>query len=480
MINQSLQQKLIQKLSPQQIQMIKLLEIPTMQLDERIKEELEENPLLEEGRIESGDTDDQYQQQDDTVVDNTNLSIDEYLNMDDTPFYKLSTKNYSKDEQKPEIPFSAGSSFHDQLEAQLGLRNISEREHMLAEYLIGNIDDDGYMRRKLDAVVDDMAFSLGVETTEIELESALKIIQEFDPTGVGARNLKECLMLQLKQKEETSEIKMAKSILTDYFDEFTKKHFDKIIFRMGITEDELKYGVDEILKLNPKPGGSFQSDKMAEHIIPDFILEYNKDGTIQLSLNTRNIPELRVSRMYSDMLDAYSKNKRNKQNKEAVSFVKQKLDSAKWFIDAIKQRQSTMTVTMNAILKHQEQYFLNWGDELLLKPMILKDIADVTGLDISTISRVSNSKYIQTPFGIYPLKFFFSEGLLTESGEEVSTREIKKILQDCVESESKQNPLTDDELTAILQEKGYIVARRTIAKYREQLGIPVARLRKEL
>jgi len=480
MINQSLQQKLIQKLSPQQIQMIKLLEIPTMQLEERIKEELEENPLLEEGRDESGDSDDQDQQRDfDTGNDNTNLSIDEYLNIDDTPLYKLSTKNFSKDDQKSEIPFSASSSFHDQLESQLGLRNISERVYMLADYLIGNIDDDGYLRRKLDAVADDMAFSMGVETTEEELEAVLKIIQEFDPPGVGARNLKECLLLQLKQKEETPGIKMAKAILKKHFEEFSKKHYDKIIFRMEITEDKLKEGVDEILKLNPKPGGSFQSDKIAEHIIPDFLLEY-KDGDMQLSLNARNVPELRVSRTYSDMLDAYSKNKRNKQTKEAVSFVKQKLDSAKWFIDAIKQRQSTMTVTMEAILKHQKDYFLNWGDELLLKPMILKDIADATGLDISTISRVSNSKYIQTPFGIYPLKFFFSEGLLTEKGEEVSTREIKKILQNCVEGEKKHNPLTDDELTAILQEKGYIVARRTIAKYREQLGIPVARLRKEL
>ena len=480
MINQSLQQKLIQKLSPQQIQMIKLLEIPTMQLEERIKEELEENPILEEGRDESGDSDDQDQQRDiDTGIDNTNMSIDEYLNIDDTPLYKLSTKNFSKDDQKSEIPFSVGSSFHDQLESQLGLRNISERVYMLADYLIGNIDDDGYLRRKLDAVADDMAFSMGVETTEEELEAVLKIIQEFDPPGVGARNLKECLLLQLKQKEETPGIKMAKAILKQQFDEFSKKHYDKIIFRMEITEDELKEGIDEILKLNPKPGGSFQSDKVAEHIIPDFLLEY-KDGDMQLSLNARNVPELRVSRTYSDMLDAYSKNKRNKQTKEAVSFVKQKLDSAKWFIDAIKQRQSTMTVTMEAILKHQKDYFLNWGDELLLKPMILKDIADATGLDISTISRVSNSKYIQTPFGIYPLKFFFSEGLLTEKGEEVSTREIKKILQNCVEGEKKHNPLTDDELTAILQEKGYIVARRTIAKYREQLGIPVARLRKEL
>ena len=477
MLNQRLQQKLIQKLSPQQIQMIKLLEIPTMQLEERIKDELEENPALEEGRDKTDDTDDHPQN--DTSDDHSDLSIDEYLNADDTPLYKLSTKNFNKEEQKTEIPFSVGSSFHDQLESQLGLRHVSERQQMLAGYLIGNIDDDGYLRRRLDSVADDMAFSMGVETTEDELESILKIIQEFDPPGVGARDLKECLMLQLNQKEETTEIKMAKTILVNYFDEFTKKHYDKIIARLGITGNELKNGVAEVLKLNPKPGGSFQSDKVAEHIIPDFLLE-NKDGTLQISLNSRNIPELRVSRMYSDMLDAYSKNKQDKQNKDAVNFVKQKLDSAKWFIDAIKQRQNTLMHTMEAIVNYQQAYFLSGGDEALLNPMILKDIADVTGLDISTVSRVANSKYVQTPFGIYPLKFFFSEGLQTDSGEEVSTREIKKILQECVDGESKRKPLTDDELAAILQDKGYQIARRTVAKYREQLNIPVARLRKEL
>ncbi len=479
MLNQRLQQKLIQKLSPQQIQMIKLLEIPTMQLEERIKEELEENPALEEGRDKTSDDADDSTSQREEAADNKDLSIDEYLTADDTPLYKLSAKNFNKEEQKTEIPFSVAGSFHDQLESQLGLRNITDRQQMLAEYLIGNIDDDGYLRRKLDAVSDDMAFSMGIETTEEELEDVLKVIQEFDPPGVGARDLKECLMLQLNQKEETPEIKLAKAILTHHFDEFTKKHYDKIISRLGVTEDELKNGVAEILKLNPKPGGSFQSDKVAEHIIPDFLLE-NKDGTLQLSLNSRNVPELRVSRMYSDMLDAYSKNKADKQNKEAVSFVKQKLDSAKWFIDAIKQRQNTLMHTMEAIIDYQRDYFLSGGDEALLNPMILKDIADATGLDISTVSRVANSKYVQTPFGIFPLKFFFSEGLQTDSGEEVSTREIKKILQECVEGESKRKPLTDDELAAILQEKGYQIARRTVAKYREQLNIPVARLRKEL
>ena len=478
MLNQRLQQKLVQKLSPQQIQMIKLLEIPTMQLEERIKEELEENPALEEGRDKIDDSDDHNAQSEENR-DNTDLSIDEYLSSDDTPLYKLSAKNFGKDEQKTEIPFSVGTSFHDQLETQLGLRNINDRQRMLAEYLIGNIDDDGYLRRKLEAVADDMAFSLGIETDEDELEEVLKIIQEFDPPGVGARDLKECLLLQLNQKEDTPEIKLAKSILIYHFDEFTKKHYDKIMSRLGTTEEQLKEAMDEILKLNPRPGGSFQSDKVAEHIIPDFLLE-NKDGTLQLSLNSRNVPELRVSRMYSDMLDAYSKNKADKQNKEAVSFVKQKLDSAKWFIDAIKQRQNTLMHTMEAIVDYQKEYFLSGGDEALLNPMILKDIADEIGLDISTVSRVANSKYVQTPFGIYPLKFFFSEGLQTDSGEEVSTREIKKILQECVDNESKRKPLTDDELAAILQEKGYQIARRTVAKYREQLNIPVARLRKQL
>jgi len=474
MINQSMQQKLFQKLSPQQIQIVKLLEIPTMFLDERIKSELEENPLLEEG------TNNIDGEMSDAERDDTNMSIDEYLNMDDTPQYKLNAKNYAKDEQKTEIPLSAGNSFHEQLETQLGLRNVSERQYFLVNYLIGCIDDDGYLRRKLDAIADDLAFSQGIETNKKELETALKIVQEFDPPGVGARNLKECLILQLKQKKETSEIALAIKILNNCFSEFTKKHFDKIIIKMAVSEDEIKGAVYEILKLNPKPGSSFQSDKVAEHIIPDFILEY-RDGEMQLGLNSRNVPDLRISNAYSDMLESYSKNRReNKHNKDAVNFVKQKLDSAKWFIDAIKQRQSTMMTTMKAIMQHQHEYFDSWGDELLMKPMILKDIEALTGLDISTISRVANSKYIQTPFGIFPLKFFFSEGLLTESGDEVSAHEVRKIVKDCVEGESKRRPLTDDELSDILHKKGYLIARRTVAKYREQLNIPVARMRKEL
>ena len=480
MLNQRIQQKFIQKLSPQQIQIIKLLEVPTMLLDERIKEEMEENPVLEEGRSESGESEDNDLNSGDAGVDNSDLSIDAYLNSDDTPLYKLGSKNYSKEEPKTDISFSAGSSFHDQLVSQLGLRNISERQQQLANYLIGSLDDDGYLRRKLDVIVDDMAFSLGIETNREELEAALEIIQEFDPPGVGARNLKECLILQLDIKEETPEIKTAKRILNEHLDEFGKKHYDKIIAKLEISEDELKCAIDEILKLNPKPGGSFQSDKVVEHIIADFSLEIKENGEMQLTLNSRNLPELRVSRTYSEMLETYSKNKKDKNSKAAANFVKQKLDSARWFIDAIKQRQATMMLTMNAIIKFQEKYFQSWGDELLLVPMILKDIGDITGLDISTVSRVASSKYIQTPFGTFPLKFFFSEGLLTFTGDEVSSHEIRQIVKDCIEGESKRNPLNDDELTAILEEKGYIIARRTVAKYREQLKIPAARLRKEL
>lgn len=480
MLHQSLQQKLTQKLSPQQIQLIKLLEIPAMQLEQRIKEELEENPALEEGAEVDPEASPEEQESDKREVED--FSIDAYLN-DGVPSYKLSIKNYSQDDQKTEMPFSAGSSFHENLLSQLGLRPLDNRTFQLAQYIIGNIDDDGYLRRGLDAITDDLAFSLGIATDEKELEQILRIIQEFEPAGVGARTLKECLLLQLKGREDAPEVVAARRILEQFFDEFAKKHYDKIISRMGITEPRLKDAVDEILRLNPKPGGPFndQHSKSSEHIIPDFVLE-NKDGEIQLSLNARNIPELKVSRMYSDMLENYHSNrqKASRQDKEAVSFVKQKLDSAKWFIDAIKQRQHTLTVTMQAIIDYQLKYFQSGGDEAFLSPMILKDIADKTNLDISTISRVANSKYIQTFFGLFPLKFFFSEGLQTDSGEEVSTREIKKILQECIDAESKRRPLTDDQLAEILQDKGYLIARRTVAKYREQLNIPVARLRKEL
>lgn len=479
MLRQKLQQKLLQKLSPQQIQMIKLLEIPSMQLEQRIKKEIEENPALEEGADENSD-----ESIDDMAAkEEHQVTLDEY-EYDDTPSYKLNSNNYSKPELKPDIPFSVGFSFHDYLENQLGLRDLDERKEELALYLIGNIDDDGYLRRKLEAIADDLAFSQNIKTNEFELLEILRIIQDFDPPGVGARDLQECLILQIQTRDQNQpEVALARKILKHHFDEFTKKHFDRIIDRLNITEQQMKEAVDEILKLNPKPGGGYSDphSKVAEHVIPDFILE-NEDGELQLSLNSRNVPELRVSKTYSEMLDSYSHSGKGKsagQMKDAASFVKQKMDSARWFIDAIKQRQNTLMATMEAIIDYQKLYFQD-GDEMFLKPMILKDIADKTGLDISTISRVANSKYIQTHFGIFPLKYFFSEGMQTDSGEEVSTREIKKILEECIEAESKRKPLTDDELAEILQKKGYQIARRTVAKYREQLNIPVARLRKEL
>ena len=454
-----------------------------MQLEQRIKKELEENPVLEEGVGDETDIKEEQDIQDSTNSEDDEFSLEDYLNDEDIPSYKLNTRNYSKDDRKEDIPFSTGATFNDYLESQLGLRSLTEKQQVLAKYILGNIDEDGYLRRNLESIVDDVAFSQNITTTEEELQEILDIIQDFDPPGVGARNLQECLILQLANKDHIHpEIILAEKILKDNFEEFTRKHYDKIIARLGITEEELKNALEEILKLNPKPGSSYSdpANKTSDHIIPDFILE-NDEGELQLSLNSRNVPDLRVSREYSEMLESYHTNKGSfsRQQKEAVSFVKQKLDSAKWFIDAIKQRQNTLLLTMHAIINFQHKYFLE-GDEALLKPMILKDIADLTGLDISTISRVANSKYIQTNFGIFPLKYFFSEGMQTETGEEVSTREIKKILKDCIDNENKRKPLTDDRLASILNEKGYHIARRTVAKYREQLNIPVARMRKEL
>jgi RNA polymerase sigma-54 factor len=486
MLRQKLQQKLLQKLSPQQIQMIKLLEIPSMQLEQRIKAEIEENPALEEGALEETM---QNENQDDDVTSDPNdtdkeeFTLEDYMEDDDYPSYKLNSQNYSKDDKREEIPFSVGLSFQDYLESQLGLRKLDEKQHLLALYMLGNIDDDGYLRRKLDNIVDDVAFALNIKTDEIELIGILQIIQELDPPGVGARSLQECLLLQVQARDlDDPNIKLAHRILSDFFPEFTRKHYDKIIARLNITDEQLKGALDEILHLNPKPGGAYSDpqNKTASHIIPDFILE-NNEGDLELALNVKNLPELRVSKTYSTMLQTYQYNRghNSKSEKEALSFVKQKLDSARWFIDAIRQRQNTLLITMNAIINYQQEYFMT-GEETRLRPMILKDIADMTGLDVSTISRVANSKYIQTNFGIFPLKYFFSEGMQTESGEEVSTREIKKILQNCVEGEDKRHPLTDDHLAEMLNDKGYHIARRTIAKYREQLNIPVARMRKEL
>ena len=483
MLKQGLEQKLLQKLSPQQIQMIKLLEIPTLQLEQRIKHELEENPVLEEGEKDE-DIESSYEEQEEQGEGDTDeFSWEDYIGDDDTPSYKLNASNVSKDDKKEDIPFSMSVSFHEHLENQVGLKQLSEREYMLALYIIGNIDEDGYLRRKLESIANDLSFTQNVKTSEEELENVLKITQQLDPPGVGARTLRECLLLQIKQKDlEQPDLKLAKKILEQYFNEFTKKHYEKIITRLKITEEELEQAINEILRLNPKPGSSFSNteNRAVQTIIPDFILE-NNDGKLELSLNSRNIPDLHVNKDYTRMLEQYQKNKnqRTKDQKEAISFVKQKLDSAKWFIDAIKQRQNTLLLTMNAILDYQHDFFQT-GDESKLKPMILKDIADKTGLDISTISRVVNSKYIQTPFGIYSLKYFFSEGMQKEDGEEVSTRRIKSILKEYIDHEDKKKPLTDERLSKLLKEQGYMIARRTVAKYREQMNIPVARLRKEL
>jgi len=394
----------------------------------------------------------------------------------------LSTNNYSKDDKQVDMPYSSGVSFHDSLIEQIGLSNLNEEEEQIAEYIIGNIDEDGYLRRDLLSISDDLAFHMNMEVKMRDLERYLQIIQDFDPAGVGARDLQECLLLQILRKKGKNTTCLSAKILQDNFDEFTKKHYDKIIKKYDISEEELKDAIDEILKLNPKPGSSYSNpmSKSNQVIVPDFLLD-NSEGELQLSLNQRNAPDLQLNGTYIDLMKTYSgnKSKASKDQKDALMFMKQKLDSAKWFIDAIRQRQQTLMITMSEIIKFQKEFFEE-GDETKLKPMILKDIADITGLDISTISRVSNSKYIQTHFGIYALKFFFSEGMQTDTGEEVSTREIKKILQECIANENKRHPVTDEKLAEILKEKSYIVARRTVAKYREQLAIPVARMRKEL
>ena len=479
-----IQQKLLQKLSPQQIQVIKLLEIPTLQLEQRIKKELEENPVLElDG--EGQEPDEENEIRDDAEinndVDNDEFTFDDYFEDDDIPTYKLNTNNFSKDDVYVDIPFSVGTSFHEFLYEQLGMVNFTEEQQQLAEYIIGNIDDDGYLRRDLTSISDDLAFNMNMEVSEEELLHILSVIQQFDPPGVGARDLRECLINQLNKKNGHNQ-KIAFHILSDYFDEFTKKHYSKIQTRLELTDEDLKNAIDFILKLNPKPGSSYNNplNKSNQHIVPDFILEI-ENGELNLSLNQRNVPDLKINETYLGMLRALgdSHKDKNKNKKEALQFVKEKLDSAKWFIDALQQRQTTLLLTMSEIINFQQEYFQD-GDETKLRPMILKDIAERTKLDISTISRVSNSKYIQTHFGIYPLKYFFSEGLQKDDGEEVSTREIKKILQDCIDNEDKRKPLTDDKLASILKKKTYNIARRTVAKYREQLGIPVARLRKEL
>ena len=482
----SLQQKLLQKLSPQQIQVIKLLELPSIQLEQRIKKELEENPVLEiesenYGPTTEEDTSDSLKSNEDR--DNEEFSISDYVEDEEYASYKYNVSNTSKDDKVIDAPFSEGTSFHEYLQEQVRMLMLDERENVIAEHIIGNIDEDGYMRREIPALVDDLEFSQNLKVKEAELMKILRIMQELDPPGVAARNLRECLRIQIERKEnQKPEIKLAAQILRDSFDEFTRKHFDKIAKKYNVDEDTLRDAIDEILKLNPKPGSSLSNNVNEDNqvIIPDFLLDI-VDGEFQLALNQKNVPELNISRHYTNMLRSYNDNRKamSRDIKEAVYFVKQKIDSAKWFIDAIKQRQETLMMVMTEILMYQKEFFTE-GDETKLHPMILKDIADRTSLDISTISRVSNSKYIQTHFGIYPLKFFFSESMQKDTGEEVSTREIKSILKECIDNESKRKPLTDDELTQILNDKGYDIARRTVAKYREQLDIPVARMRKEL
>jgi RNA polymerase sigma-54 factor len=496
MLNQRLQQKLLQKLSPQQILLMKLLQIPSIALEQRIKQEIEENPALEETNdLEEltgpdmefdeppGADEDDHDKEEDIEVKNSDDEFDfeDYIaDDDDIPAYKLSANNYSPDDERREIPFVAGNSFQELLFSQLGMRDLDEKQQKIAAYIIGNIDDSGYVNRDINAMIDDLVFAMNIHASRDELLKLLFIIQELDPPGVGARNLQECLLLQLKRKEDPGKsTELAIEILERHFNEFTKKHYEKIIKKAKITEHELKDAIEEILKLNPKPGNSHSDSARTNHyILPDFFI-FNDNGGLDFQLNSKNAPELRLNRTYMDMLETYASSKNKSKHRDTISFVKQKIDSARWFIDAIRQRQNTLQITMQAIMDYQSEYFLT-GDETKLRPMILKDIAEIVNLDISTISRVANSKYVQTPFGTFLLKSFFSESMQTDSGEEVSTREIKKILSDCIEAEEKGKPLTDEQLTKILKEKGYNIARRTVAKYREQLNIPVARLRKEL
>ena len=478
MLNQRLDQKLLQKLSPQQIQLIKLLEVPTFELEQRIEREIEENPTLEEGYDEE-----ETPKEDVEEKEEDEFTIEDYLNEEDTPSYRLNANNHSKDDEKKEMPNASGTSFYERLYSQLGLLKLSDKDYELGKYIIGNFDEDGYLRREIPMISDDLMFRLNIDVSDDELEALLLKIQSLDPAGIGARTLQECLLIQISRKDESiKHISLAKKILKDNFDEFTKKHYSKLSARYDLKDEDLKLVIDEIVKLNPKPGGTLSTggNKPTQHIIPDFILDF-EDGELKLSLNSRNAPELRVSRTYKNMLHDYANNKdkQSKSQKDTVSYIRQKIDSAKWFIDAIKQRQQTLISTMSAILEYQKEYFVE-GDIKKLRPMILKDIAEKTGLDISTISRVANSKYIQTHFGIFSLKSFFSESMQTTDGEDVSSRELKAILQELVDEEDKSKPLTDDKLSELLEKKGYKIARRTVAKYREQLGIPVGRMRKEL
>lgn len=485
MLKQSLQLKLSQKLSPQQIQLMKLIQLPTLAFEQRLKEELIENPALETGKESEQTTTEEdyledYDQYDNEHIQADDINIDEYLSDDETPDYKLQANNYSKDDEEYQAPIIAFDSFHQDLSNQLNTFTLSEQDRLIAQFLVGSIDDMGYLRRDIQDIVDDLAFTQGIYTDEQTVSRILTIIHQLEPYGVGARDLQECLLLQLINKTPSDAITLAIDIIENSFDAFTKKHYDKLLQKYSISKEQLRSSIDEIEKLNPKPGSTYsENTKIIEHIVPDFTIKI-VENELELSLNGRNAPELHVSKEYQEMLQSYKEsNLASNDQKNAVQFIKQKLDGAKWFIDAIKQRQDTLYYTMHAIMDYQKDYFLT-GDETKLKPMILKDIADIISLDISTISRVANSKYVETPYGTKLIKNFFSEAMINDQGEEVSTIEIKNILENIIQEEDKSKPYPDDKLAEILKEKGYPIARRTIAKYREQLDIPVARMRKRI
>ena len=484
MLKQYLQFKLSQKLSPQQIQLMKLIQLPTQAFEQRLKQELEENPALDSGKDDADEYDDNFDNSEDfddnESINAEDINVDEYLSDDEIPDYRMQANNYSIDDEEKSIPYASGTSFTQHLKTQLNTFRLDDEGKQIASFLVGSVDESGYIRRSLADIMDDLAFTQNVYTTEDKIERVLEIVQQLDPAGVGARNLQECLSLQLHRKTITPNIELATNIIDRAFEQFTKKHYKKLLQKFDVSEIQLKDAILEIERLNPKPGGSFSGNtRMIEHVVPDFTIKIS-DGILELTLNGRNAPELHVSREYNNMLKGYKESKdKSKSQKDAVMFIKQKLDAAKWFIDAIRQRQQTLFVTMSAIMHYQTDYFLS-GDERKLRPMILKDIADEIEMDVSTVSRVANSKYVDTPYGTKLIKEFFSESMKNDQGEDVSTREIKKILETVIEDENKKKPLTDEKLAKLLKDKGYPIARRTVAKYREQLDIPVARLRKQM
>ena len=485
MLKQQLNFKLSQKLSPQQIQLMKLIQLPTQAFEQRIKEELEENPALEDGKedlekeFDDEFSNDEYDSEGNETIE-ADIDVDDYLSDDEIPSYRLQANNYSADDEEKHVPYASGTSFSQYLKTQLSTARLNETEKEIAEFLVGSVDESGYIRRSIQDIVDDLAFTQNVYTDEETVEKVLKQVQQLDPAGVGARSLQECLLIQLHRREKNKDVSLAIDLMEKSFDHFSKKHYAKLLTKHDISEDDLRDAIDVIEHLNPKPGGSFSGNsRMTEHVIPDFTIKI-VDGELELTLNSRNAPEMHISNDYNNMLKGYKESReKTKAQKDAVMFIKQKLDSAKWFIEAIKQRQQTLMVTMGSIMNYQKEFFLT-GDERNLRPMILKDIADEIGMDVSTVSRVANSKYVDTPYGTKLIKEFFSESMTNDQGEEVSTREIKKILEMSIEEENKRKPLTDEKLAKLLKEKGYPIARRTVAKYREQLDIPVARMRKEI